>query len=67
MNSRWKVLENRRKFLDAVKIKFNISTPRDWGRITVSAISNLGGSSLIKNYYEGSLFKCLQSIYSGKK
>lgn len=60
----WNSLENRRKFLDEMKLKFNIKEPKDWGNISVKEFQNAGGNSMLK-LYGNSLFECLQSIYTG--
>lgn len=57
-------MENRRRFLDDFKMKFQVKNPMDWGHITVRQISAAGGAGLL-NYYSGSLFKSLQSVYAG--
>jgi hypothetical protein len=63
-NSYWKSMENRRNFLDEIAKKLSINTPSDWGNVPIWRFYGLGGSSIL-NYYNGSLFKCLQSIYKG--
>lgn len=60
----WNSVENRRKFLDKVKVKHNITEPNDWGKLTTRDIKKAGGISLLKKY-KGSLFACLQSVYNG--
>jgi hypothetical protein len=62
-----KSIHFRRQFFDSIKNKLGIKNPEDWGKVRVSSISEFGGLSLIKNYYNGSLFECLRSVYSGKK
>lgn len=57
-------MENRRNFLDEIVKKLDIKKPSDWGKVTVKRFFELGGSSLL-NYYNGSLFGCLQSVYQG--
>lgn len=64
-SSYWQSLDNCKKFLDEVAEKLNIKNPRDWGKVTGQLISDLGGTSLLSNYYDNSLFSCLQSIYAG--
>lgn len=60
----WTKLENRKEFLDRMKIKFGISEPKDWGKVTVDEICKEGGSSLLL-HFKWSLFQCLQSVYKG--
>lgn len=31
----WKIQENGRKFLESLANKWNITQPKDWGRVTV--------------------------------
>lgn len=58
-------MENRKKFLDEIAVRLNIQSPSDWGKVTQQHIYDLGGSSLLSNYYNGSLFACLKSVYKG--
>jgi hypothetical protein len=58
-------MENRKNFLDEIAKKLNIKTPSDWGSVTTHMFFELGGSTLLKYYYNGSLFACLQSVYKG--
>lgn len=58
-------MENRKKFMDEVAVKLDIKKPGDWGKVTLPTVYKLGAYSLINNYYDGSLFHCLQSIYPG--
>lgn len=64
-NSYWKLEENRKLFLDDIAKKLSIKKPSDWGKVTVQHFYDLGGSSLLNNYYNGSLHACLQSVYKG--
>lgn len=61
----FKVMENRKKFMDDLAVTLNIKKPRDWGNITLKQIHELGGGPLLNNYYRGSLFACLQSVHRG--
>lgn len=46
-------------------MKLNIKNPKDWGKVTLHQLNELKGAGLL-NYYKGSLFTCLQSVYKGK-
>jgi hypothetical protein len=52
--------------LEQVRKKFDIKKPSDWGKLTTIDLKKIGGSSLLSRY-QGSLFKCLKSIYKGKE
>lgn len=60
----WESSANRKLFLEKVARNFDVKEPRDWGRVTIQNIHELGGTSLL-SYYNGSLFSCLQVIYQG--
>lgn len=51
-------------FLEGMRGKLNIQTPKDWGRVSIQDVKAFGGISYL-NYYEGSLYKCLQNNYRG--
>lgn len=61
----WSSMENRKLFLNELANKLDISTPSDWGKVTVKRVNKFGGGSLLTHYYKGSLFSCLQSVYKG--
>lgn len=63
--SHWKSTSNQRKFIEEIALKLNIIKPSDWGSISVRRVFELGGTSLLDNY-QGSLFRCLKTIYKGK-
>lgn len=67
MSTKWKPLKNRKEFLDTLAKKFKIESPHEWGKVTVSRIYNEGGSALLNEYYNGSLFECLKSVYRGRE
>lgn len=60
-------MENRKRFLDELWLKFNIQHPHDWGKITARDIDENGGRTILHHYYNGSLYACLQSVYKGSK
>lgn len=51
--------------MDDIALKLNIQRPSDWGGVTVKQVSELGGSYILRRYYNKSLFACLRSIYKG--
>ena len=63
----WLNIENQRKYFNWLSNKLNIKSNEDWYNVKLSDIENNGGSSLLKNYYENSLFKSLKSIYPNIK
>lgn len=65
-NSHWKLVSNRKKFLEELESKLGIQEPSDWGSISIQKFKNAGGASIL-SYYQNSLFKCLRSTYSGSK
>lgn len=63
--NKWKQPRNQRKFLDDLAIKLNIKNSSDWGRVTCKQFYEFGGGGLLRHYYNGSVFDCLQSVYKG--
>lgn len=61
----WRSMENRRRFLDEIKIKLQIFKPSDWGNIPSKRLHDLGAYTLLCKYYNNSLFNCLSSVYKG--
>lgn len=59
----WMSHPNRRNFFDKMIQNFKITVPSDWGKITTKQLEEAGGKTLLQ-YFDGSLFKCLQSVYS---
>lgn len=57
-------MENRRKFLEEMKLKFNIEEPGDWGKVSIQDFREENGASLL-SYYKNSLYSCLKHIYKG--
>lgn len=62
---KWHLQSKQKAFLEDLKAKFNISEPKDWGRIKTLDITQHGGSYLL-SLHKNSLFNWLQSIYQGK-
>lgn len=57
-------LEDQRKFLDNIAIKFGIKKPTDWGNVRVISLRKAGLDILLEKH-ENSLFKLLQNVYKG--
>lgn len=64
-NMYWKSKANRRKFLDQVAVKLKIQKPSDWGKVTKIQFHEYGGGYLLNNFYRGSPYDCLSSVYEG--
>lgn len=64
-HSYWTSFENRVKFLEEIKVKYQIKEPKDWGNISIQKVKESGGEYMLKKYYNESLFQCLQSLYKG--
>ena len=60
----WKIKENQRNFFDSLQKRFDIQSPKEWGRVTVQQVITAGGVTLL-DYNQLSLFKALCSIYPG--
>ena len=46
----WENQENINKFLEEIKLKYNLQTPEDWNSITVKQIKSHGGAFLFNKY-----------------
>lgn len=62
----WKNMNNKRKFLERMKRKFEIEKPEDWGKVTIWKITRAGGRALLK-INKNSLFMTLKSVYPGNR
>lgn len=60
----WKSKENQIEFLNNIAIKYNITTPQDWGKITTQDIIDNGGKNLLSQY-QYSLFRTLEALFPG--
>jgi hypothetical protein len=60
--SYWANLDNQKKYLEWIKIKFNIQKFDDWYKLTAKDIKDNGGAGLLF-HYNGSLFQTLKIIY----
>jgi hypothetical protein len=58
----WQVEENQRRFLEWAALQMNIQLPRDWNKVTVEQIKQLGGRTLL-SYHDDSFAKCLRALY----
>lgn len=63
--SHWELKKNQKEFLDSLALKLQIKNPKDWGKIAKSNIQELRRTHFLSKLYGGSLFNCLQSVYSG--
>lgn len=61
----WNNKEVQRLFLQKLAQDLRIKTPNEWGKVSTRQVLALGGSSLLKNIYQGSLFKALKSCFPG--
>lgn len=61
----WKKEENRKNFFDQFAHKHGIKNPKDWGKITTRMVKSEGGSTMLRYYFDSSLFSALQSTYPG--
>ena len=59
----WSNIENQRKYFSWLSNKLNIKSNEDWYNIKLEQLYSLFGSTLMKDYYYGSLFQALKSIY----
>ena len=47
----WNNLNNSQRFLDQISNEYNINSPNDWKRITISLIKKNGGQVKIINLF----------------
>ena len=59
----FKSIENQRKFMDKLFIKFKLKSLDDWLFISRNKIILNGGKSLMLTYYSNNMKKLLQTIY----
>lgn len=55
--------ETQRKFLDWISADLGLTDPGEWYDINLNQIRARGGAHLLNNYYGGSIYKMLKSIY----
>lgn len=60
----WRRKENQRLVFDKIAKHLNIREQRDWRRVSLKDIHNLGASSILA-YHNGSLLRTLQKLYPG--
>lgn len=67
--------KNQKKFLDEFAMKYNLTCPGDWSRITLTMMKQRGGQVCVKSCYKltlkgllarhnNSLYSALSSVYS---
>ena len=56
-------LEYQRNFLDGLGNQLGFKHMEDWYNITAKDIRERGGESLLKNQYDGSIFKLVSSVF----
>jgi hypothetical protein len=54
--SYWKDMKKQRDFFDQLAVKWNITTPKDWNKVTTSMVIAEGGK-FIKRFYNMSLIQ----------
>lgn len=59
----WQDERNRRIFFDSVGKQLGIKNQQDWYFVTLNQVQRMGGSGLL-TYFNNSLFRALQNIYS---
>ncbi len=59
----WDDMSNQRNFMDELAEKLGITNVDGWYKITATTVQQHGGASLLKQYYDNSLSKCLTSVY----
>jgi hypothetical protein len=59
----WQNKENQRKLFNNIAEKLNIRTQEDWYSISRRQLTQYGGETLLRLYYNNSLYSALKSIY----
>jgi hypothetical protein len=59
----WIRLENRERFFERVSQEIGIKNPSEWYEVRWIDIDRLGGSYLLKNYHNNSLWNALNTLY----
>ena len=62
----WGDVENQRKFMNWAGKQLKIEKMEDWSRIEPKTLCELGGKTLIRHYYENSIYRLLTTIYEGQ-
>lgn len=57
-------MENQKEFLRVVARVLNVKQHRDWGKISIKQVIEVGGRALLKQY-KYSLQRALQALYPG--
>lgn len=55
---------NHRMQLDQIAIILKIENSRDWGKVSIQKVKELGGGTILSKY-NGSLFQTLKEVYQG--
>lgn len=66
INGIWKSKRNQRIFLEHLQQKLHIKNPMEWGKISKRELKENGAIALIRDYYDGSIYKALKSVFSGE-
>lgn len=59
----WDSQSNRIKFFDEISVRYGLSGPDDWRKLSSSLIKRNGGSGVLKKY-EGSILRALQDTFT---
>jgi hypothetical protein len=62
-----KSISNQREIFDRLGNQLGIKEMTDWGYVTNADIRSLGGVSILKHYYHGSLSRALENVYPDHK
>jgi hypothetical protein len=62
----WTKKENQREFLLKIAKKYEINTPDEWGKLTLTNILKEGGHGLLF-MNDSSLLRSLQAVFPGSK
>lgn len=58
----WTCIDNRKKFFDDIRLKFNIKEPRDWGKLNIKDLKQVGGATILSHT---SFLETLRSTFPG--
>jgi len=59
----WKDISNQREFMDYVHRKLSVKCQEEMYGVFLNDILNLGGSSLVSNYYRDNIYNLYKNIY----
>lgn len=60
----WRLISNQRQFLTSIASKYQIKSPKEWGKLTFNDLEDSGCSGLLKKH-GNSIMKMLQSLFPG--